>query len=263
MEYFSQFNWAVPAAYADALGQCQFGEGDILYPKKSAYKPAWESETVGLCLQVMYPPRQTNVPTEDTSEVFKKNWDSEVHVQKYVCVSPGEPLSKDGDLVISTQGRLYTTLWKGDLSYLSLSSTILMPTVNTKEVVKLREDTLDSKSKTNYINQVQARGKQMCVNGDAVFAMPYDKSNNTSNGKFDRISSALKDVISTKPVILTPEKAGIEDWRHFLPTVQIAFFVTNLSKDKLYERIKDATYIKSKDAKTSRYDIRKHGILID
>lgn len=260
-EYFSQFTWAIPFGFADALGQCQFGEGDILYPKKAAYDELWDVQKVGSAIQVLYPPRQMNVPKEDISEVFRKNWNSEVQIQKYYCESPkDEQFSKDGDLISTTQGRLYTTIWLGDLKYLEPESTEPnMPEIDTREAVKLIE--IDSKGTTTRIEQTEKAALKKSK-GAVVFAMPYDRSNNVSLTKFQKIRNTLKTDMTVKPILLTAKQAGIKDWESFQPTVNIALFITpKLDATALYDRVKKATYVRAKNRKTDRdaYDIKKHG----
>ncbi len=258
MEYFSQFKWPVSFAFADALGRCQFGEGDVLYPNKSAYKDGFDIQNIDFCFQVMYPARLMNVPIEDVSEVFKKNWNSEVRIQKY---SPGsENLTKDGDLISTTQGRLYTSLWKGDLKYLESDfEEPVMPIVDTREAVKLIKGA--SKVKTNRLEHVEDVALKKSK-GNTVFVMPYDRSNSVSVTKYFNIVDALGADLTGKPTLLTAKAAGIDDWDLFLPTVNIALFITpNLDAKALHEKVKKATYVKSKNRKTDRdaYDIRKHG----
>lgn len=260
-KYFSQFSWAIPLGFADALSQCQFGEGDILYPKKAAYDELWDVQKIGYAIQILYPARQTNVPKEDVSEVFKKNWASEVRLQKYYCKSPeDDQFTKKGELISTTQGRLYTSIWTGDLKFLeSDSADPIMPLVHTREAVKLIKT--DSNVTTNRIEQVEKTALEKSK-GAVVFAMPYDRSNKVSQAKFLNIQDTLKLDLTGKPILLTPRQAEISDWRLFQPTVNIALFVTpKLNAKSLHEKVKKATYVKAKDRKTDRdaYDIKKHG----
>lgn len=264
MKYFDQFNWPVINAFADALGGCQFGEGDVLFPNESNYPELY-------CIQVMYPARQMNVPKDEITVVFENNWGAEVRLQKYLKTEPGATFvaTKEGGLIVSTQGRLYTALWKGDLSILDMSSEDpVMPTVDARACVRQIEISPEIKEKgkvvqkrvtTTHVKKAESAALNESK-GSVVFAMPYDRSNNVSLQKNVRIRSALKNDLTEIPIYLTPKQAGIDDWKLFLPTVYIALFITpELSVEQLHEKIKKATYVKSKKTKTEKYDIAKHG----
>jgi len=249
-EFFSQFSWAMPHGFADALRYCQFGAGDILYQKKSAYQEEWDAQLAGLGLQVLYPPRQLIVPTEDTSAVFKKNWNSEVRVQKYSCKTiKSQKMSLTDDPVTTTQGRLYTSVWTGNLEVLNIETEEpLMPTINGKEAVRFIQ-------KAEEVAIKKGKGK-------TVFVLPYDRSNNISTFKFSNILETLKADLSEKPILLTAKQAGIDEWKLFLPTIDIALFITpKLSRKALHDKVKSRTYVRSKNRKTTvdSYDIKKHG----
>lgn len=249
-KYFSQFSWAIPIGFSDALRFCQFGEGDILYQKKSAYQEEWDAQSVGIAFQVTYPSRSVNAPKEDSSAVFKNNWNAEVRLQKYECkTSKSKELSPKDDLITTTQGRLYTSVWKGDLDILNIDTEApVMPTINAKEATSFLENT----EKTAL---EKSKGK-------TVFVMPFDRSNSISNTKFSKIIETLKADLSEKPILLTAKKAGINDWELFLPTVDIALLITpKLDAKVLHDKVKKATYAKAKNTKREAYDIKKHGAI--
>lgn len=241
-----------------------------MYSKKEAYTDQWGANKVGFAIQVLYPPRQLTVPKVVISEVFKKNWDSEVRVQKYSCgSSKAENFAKDGDLIISTQGRLYKTMWAGDLQYLDMGSKApIMPTIDTRSSVKLIEVTprikeggmvTQERVTTTYVRNTKSMALKKS-DGKVVFAMPYDRSNSVSLKKFIKVRDALNRDLDKKPLFLTPKQAGIDDWKLFLPTIYLALLITpKLTVEELYEKVKKVTYVKAKDGKKNNYDISRHG----
>jgi len=270
MEYFSQFKWPVPFAFADALGRCQFGEGDILYPNKKARQEKWDVQPIGFCFQVLYPERQMSPPREDVSNIFQRNWGTEVRLQKYTLESPkSENFAKEGDFISTTQGRLYTALWKGDFSFLeSGTEEPTMPTINTREAVKFVEiaprivENGKIVQERETITEIEKTEKQALrkSGGKTVFVMPYDRSNGVSLEKYLKVKHILETDLSEEPVLLTAKQAGLVDWEMYLPTLHIALFITpKLSAKALHEKVKKATYVKAKDTKREAYDIRKHG----
>ena len=274
MEYFSEFKWAIPVSYSEALSQCMFAGGDLLYPTKNAYREYWDAQVVRYAIQVEYPDRQRTKPKEDVNEIFKKNWVSEVRVQKYALENSGsEQLTKTGDLIISTQGRLYTAMWKGDLAVLDTSSSEPeMPFVDTREMVRLKEVSPEIKKggvviqervTTNRLEESKRFALEASDN-KLVFVMPFDRSNSTSVVKFNKIFKELQDNMVQEPLIVPAEQAMLDEWESYLPTLKIALFiVSNIERKTLELIIKRATYIPVKSKKTDRiaYDMRRHGLV--
>ena len=117
MEFFSGFSWAVPTAFGDAVALCRFEQGDTLYDTRKAEEESWAEATKHIhhWLQVRYPSHVITVADESTGGIFEKNWDSEVKVDLY------KNFKKVGEGQISTtQGRLYTALWTGNVEVLQL-----------------------------------------------------------------------------------------------------------------------------------------------
>lgn len=78
MEFFSNFTWAVPHAFSDAVGLCRFEEGDMLYDTAKAYEGEWGDAVkyINHSLQVRYPARATSGEKEKSGGIFEKNWSS-------------------------------------------------------------------------------------------------------------------------------------------------------------------------------------------
>ena len=109
MEFIPGFKWALPKAFSDAVFGCRFEEGDMLYQTSSAYKTDWSKKELDYFIQVAFPSRGGSKTTGEAA-VFEKNWNSEVRLDVYKNhekISIGQ--------IRTTQGRLYSTLWKGDI----------------------------------------------------------------------------------------------------------------------------------------------------
>lgn len=276
MEFFSEFKWAIPYAFADALGKCQFAEGDVLYLNKAAYKKQFDAQSVGAAFQVLYPERQRTAPKEEINKIFEKNWHSEVRVQEYAVESPSsDRLAKKGSLVTTTQGRLYTAMWKGDASILDMNvAPPEMPCIDTKELVRLIEIQPEIKKNGVIIQEriTETRlGKSESValkrsGGRLVFSLPFDRANETSYAKYRSIHSIVKNDIEEEPILLSAKEAGLNDLELIRPTLKVALFVMSTnSRKNLEEMIKKATYTPAKNKKTDRvaYDIRRHCSIFD
>jgi hypothetical protein len=114
VEFFSGFKWAVPVAFSDAVAACRFEEGDMLYDSPAAHMEPWADAkaNINYSLQVRFPARGSGTAESAERYVFKGNWGSEVRVD----VHPHKAtIGENG--ITTTQGRLYSALWKGGSRY--------------------------------------------------------------------------------------------------------------------------------------------------
>ena len=246
MEFFSGFQWAVPKAFSDAVALCRFEEGDILYDTKKAYDDNWEkaSNQIEYSLQVKYPARAKGGVSENGDGLFSSNWNSNTRIDLY------KNLKKVGvEQIHTTQGRLYTALWKGDLSVLEKES-------EEPSIPLIIQDV------TRILEQATQKAKEFSV-GFPVFIMARDLSNPVSREKFSKILTALKKHLYDVPEILTPKQGGLIEFANIAPTVEIAFFPVNeINDEELHGLVKKAVYIPSKDAKKDKFRVSAHGIIV-
>ncbi len=245
MEFFSGFKWAVPKAFSDAVSLCRFEEGDILYDTEQAYDDDWgkASKFIEYSLQVKFPTRVSG-GAEKGSGVFNSNWCSEIRIDLYKNhekVGVGQ--------IQTTQGRLYTALWKGDLAVLEKESQEPPVPLTVQDVTK-------------NLEQAHQKAKELSV-GFPVYVMARDLSNPVSRDKYSKILTKLKKHLHNTPSILAPEKSGISKFDIIAPTVEVAFFPMNgASKEELHELIKSAVYVPSKDSKNDMFRIAAHGLIV-
>lgn len=245
MEFFSGFSWAVPVAFSDAVALCRFEEGDILYDTPKAYDKEWgkASGHIEYAMQVRYPGRVTGGARADESGVFASNWTSKVRVDLY------KRLQKLGvGQIETTQGRLYTALWKGDRTVLELCTEEPPLPFTVRHVTgKLAEASATAgKMPTNY----------------PIFAMAHDLSNQVSRDKYAKIHLKLKKHLTGEPRLLHPKSAGLYDWANIAPTIDIAFFIINsMSAEELHNSVQEAVYIPAKGCKKGKFRIAAHGVI--
>lgn len=246
MEFFSGFKWAIPRAFSDAVALCRFEEGDILYDTKKVYEDNWDAarQFIEYSLQVKYPARVNSGGSEKAAGVFGRNWCSEVRVDLY------KNLQKVGlGQIQTTQGRLYTALWKGDIAVLEKNS-------------KEPDIPISAQDVTKILFQVTEKVSELS-GGCPAFAMARDLSNPVSREKFSKILAALRGHLINQPDIINPEQAGITDFNNVAPTIDIAIFTTNgISSGELSEIIKNAIYAPLKNAKKKMFRISAHGIIV-
>ncbi|MDX8376439.1 MAG: hypothetical protein R8L53_00250 [Mariprofundales bacterium] len=243
MEYLPGFKWAVPKAFSDAVASCCFEEGDVLYDTPLAYEGSWgeAKEKIQYHLQVKYPARGSSQSISQGS-VFEGNWEAEVRLELY---------KNQSKVVVghvhTTQGRLYSMLWRGDINLIIDSSSVSpLPPKGTQEITKaLGMASIEA----NILGQ-----------GAPVFIMVRDVTSAISNEKYQIVKQKLNVVTVGNPIVQTPEEAGIINSLDISPTIQIVFFVTNLSSvDELEMLVKQAVYVPSKDAEKDMFRISAHG----
>lgn len=246
MEFFSGFKWAVPKAFSEAVSQCRFEEGDILYDTEKAYGADWEkaSKHVEYSLQVKYPQRVTGGTPETAGGVFRKNWNSELRIELY------KRFGKVGvGQIHTTQGRLYTALWRGDISFFGMDSEEPKMPLIVQDVTKM-------------LDQTTEKAKELSV-GYPVFVLVRDLSNSVSRQKYSRILSVLNEHLHRSPSILSPGNAGLSLFKDIAPTVEIAFFSMNgISSSVLHDLVKKAVYVPSRGAKKDMFRISSHGLIV-
>ena len=119
MDVFTGFAWALPKAFDDPLEKCRFERGDVLYDNPAAYEGDWTAarKTATRVLQVRLPQQgDTAKQDKDATSVFADNWRRSAHVELF---GTGD---LDGREIRTTQGRLYSFLWKDDEAVLDLDT---------------------------------------------------------------------------------------------------------------------------------------------
>ena len=250
--YFEGFSWAVPLAFADALSLCRFEQGDTMYDTPKAYEGTWGQALKELShsIQVKYPPR-TGVGVGVAKGVsekelkFAENWKQKVvfELRDYKQGSTRE--------VTTTQGRLYTVLWRGDLCVLDEQASALPPP---KTAMHIRR-TLAKHAP--YFRSVFPEEK-----GSLAFFMPYDPCHSLLRGKLQNVKDVLREYFKVGVRFLAPEEIGLPD---FAPTARVACFVVQSdSLSKVKELLKGALYKPGKGKKTTddRFRLEDHGYLL-
>ena len=248
MEFFTGFQWAVPKAFSDAVALCQFEEGDMLYDTKVAYDDDWSKakKAIEYSLQVRHPIRASGGISGKKfgNGVFKNNWFSEIRIDFY----KNHKLIGE-EQILSTQGRLYTALWKGDMSILKNTQQDPLIPLTLQDVTKKLEN-------------ASPKAKELSI-GPPVFVMARDLSNPVSRDKYSNVLSKLKGHLHNSTKILTPEEAGIIPFENIAPTVDIVFFpMDGITANELHDFVKSAVYIPSKKAKKDMFRISAHGIIV-
>jgi hypothetical protein len=246
MDCFAGFAWAVPRAFADPLERCRFERGDILYDSPKAYDGDWKSarKAARRIVQVRLPKQgDSGKQDKDAASVFSDNWrrDAEIDLIETRDMSCRE--------IATTQGRLYTFLWRGDEGVLDLESPEPPVPLTARD---LRND-IDTAA-PRIAAEIDAPA------GGRLFVVLFDHASSLSRKKDRDIRMALDahPGCEVHEVELATETA--------LPTLRwLVYRIPDLDDDGVTELLKPALYRPQGDrqGKTDRFDLKRHGRLID
>jgi hypothetical protein len=175
--------------------------------------------------------------------VFGRNWDTEV---TFELRASGH---KDSTRFIeTTQGRLFTALWHGDISVFDSDSNPGMPLQLMQVLTRLEEAVPAAK---------EMAGKR------PTFIMAMDAANRISRMKHLKVSSALRSHFKAERELMTPMDVGLSAWESIAPTIDIAFYVMGQgTNDEIHDVLKNQLYVPSKRSKSDNFSLARHGLLL-
>jgi len=224
---------------------CRFEEGDILYDSQKAYSGEWGEavEHIRHSLQVRSPSRGTTAASNASGSVFGKNWDTEVtfELQDFASDEPAQ-------FVETTQGKLFTALWRGDLSVFKGDLNPKLP-LRLKEVSKMLEQAIPAADSLS--------------DGNPTFIMARDVANSSSKLKHMKVSATLRSHFKAKPKVLMPRDAGLQEWDGIAPTIDVVFYVMESgSNSEIHDALKAQLYVPAENAKKDMFRLTRHGLLV-
>ena len=243
MEFFQGFKWAVPAAFKDAIARCCFTLGDVLYDTPLAYEETWDEakKHIKNDIQVLSPGRlQTQTGT------FLKNWQSPIRL------TLNDYKRNTKTAYDTTQGRLFTLLWRGDPQVLDNRTEEPSPPRSLQDAKKVLPSLL---SRFKEVSGAEA-------NALTLFIIPYDTLNETSLRKDAKLSVLLRK-IDVSVFELPADVPSKPESGSFMPTMTFKCFATpEGNKEEFVSIIKKAVYVPGANTETQKFDIKKHGLLV-
>lgn len=223
MELFTGFAWAVPRAFASAVAACRFEQGDVLYDDPIAYAGCGDAgcgndadatsgeapgrdvglrwgDTVrrlGHAVQILDPPRSArNAPADAVGNRFDANWNSPVTYE--LCDFRARTTTSSR----TTQGRLFTCLWRGDVAWLAASdeedqAAAPLP-ATARELHLALEQALPA------VRRAQADASQ-----GLLYTFVVDESSESSLAKMRAVEPALSARFRTTTADLAPDALGL------------------------------------------------------
>ena len=259
VEYFKNFNWAVPVAFSSALADCRFEEGDRFFDSEKAYLK-WEKaiQYINYDILLTFPSQasSTALPKEDKKKKtrywrFKYYWDTEIRLQLT------NYKSKNIKHITSTQGRFYMFLWKGKFEILDITSKKPDPPLLVGETRKIIVE-----SKIHFSEYFEND-----INTYRLFIFAYDPTNEVSFNKLPKIEKSFDKDFEYVKTEQSPYDFNLPTEKIYAPTVSIIcfkFIKKNIHEGDVIGALKRALYKHSNDKQKveSRFSVKSHGLLI-
>lgn len=242
MEYLDQFAWPVPKGFSDAVFACKFEQGDLLYNTPRAYEEGWNWDHIDWVIQVKSPSRGTTRPkSEDIKTVFADNWRS-ILILEITDVRN----NRSKRVIETTQGRLYSTLRFGDLSYLEPDS----PDPEVPFGVGKLFEHLD-KAKKYFLPTFEKGMKK-----PNLFIMPVDTLNSITVQKHKRAVHYLGQIGAIEQQTASLKDCGIEDQHMFSPMLEFrCVAIDSGAPEKIRDTLKEAFWPK-RDGSITAKDVK-------
>lgn len=217
--WFERFAWALPVAFSAAVSACRFEQGDVLYAERSAYGD-W-SKGPGLpWIQVLDPPRSARARgAEGDAGRFASSWSSPV------VVEIGRAAGDAPERLETTQGRLFTCLWRGDPDVLEAEAAPPQPRLQA-ELQREIETTVEALRALLGGRGPGAgkRGRGKAASADAgsmLFVSSIDLASDASLEKAESIWNALAAAHPLRFVDAAPSACGVPAGDDVHPSVVV------------------------------------------
>ena len=247
LEFFENFAWAVPRALANAVGTCRFEQGDVLYSDRSGYS-AWPGGQTRLRyrLQILDPPKTARaLSSEQEGSRFSANWASSVEYE-LTDRDSGESTRR-----ISTQGRVFSCVWRGDPEILSEDSPAPEVPLGQRELHGRLEEV------QAFVGEhlAQLGGTPLCVYLSAV-----DESSDAARLKAQAVEACLAESFpGLVSASFGPAEAGLVTGAELHPALMLRALGAQTDEPGAVEaRLREALYAGT----GSRFSLARHGLLL-
>jgi len=242
-EYFEGFDWPVPSAFASAVSACRFEQGDVLYSDARAYR-AWRGSAPKIehQIQVLDPPKTTRaLAGEGEGKRFFANWGSPVEIEWTARRDPAPRILK------TTQGRLFTCLWRGDVERLEENSEAPTPPALQRDLHKALAES--EAAFRREFKKLASPGAPHCL-----YIAALDRASESSCLKARNIRVALEEAFEVSHLTLSPAAADVACEADFHPALSLqGVRVATADAAAIEARLKSLLYAPS----------ARHGLLLE
>lgn len=263
LQLYSGFAWAVPQAFGAALHACRFEQGDVLYSDAAAYDESKRGKPPsGYHIQVLDPPRTSRaVSAEGEGQRFFSNWESPVRFEWM------DYRKKTSEQRKSSQGGLFTCLWRGDLDALdeSRQQELVRPKLLRDLQACVADSTAaivdqlgQSKRTPGQKNSAAPRGR--------LFVIAIDLASDASRAKVQSIARPLEAKFEIGLREFLPADLELTESAHFHPALRLLGITIATEDDSQIEGVlRDILYAGGKAAgkEGGRFQLTRHGSLVE
>ena len=236
MEKYSELRWYMPPSFKDCLAKCRFEQGVVIFKDKPVGEK-WEEEmkNIDYCIQIKFPPSAIGADSAMLS-----HWNSEVIFERFF------PKTKEKETVKTTQGRLFSFLWKDDPEILHDTEDLPPP---------LHKISLKSINKNFIRTKIPV--------GSVGFAFIYNPVNDILIDRLNNIKKAASEydfkelTFSIEESCIIEEKEKANGIYPLIKTKLLLF--RGIAHKNIHDLIKDVVF-KGKDEKN--FNIKLYGVLI-
>lgn len=248
---FEGLAWPVPTAFAGALADFRFEQGDVLYADPGAYGPLSGPPDAPRALQIEAPKRSTRgAPVEGDADRRQASWDAEV-VLEDVDLRDGTRRRHT-----TTQGRLFTMLWRGDDDWLDPE----------REAPPLPLTARDLATRLPELVGPDPDEAEAAKRGTWRFVFVVDESSDASRVKAEGVREALR---TLGPVASRDERVGdsaLPDADAFHPLLVVRHHsVRKTDAASMEAALRGALYggqaTPGDETATDRFSVSRHGRL--
>jgi len=262
MDFYEGFEWAVPVAFAAAVHACRFEQGDVLYSEAAAYSGSKRAKRPARHhIQVLDPPRTTRaLAGEGEGKRFFSNWESPVRL------TWRDHVRGVSEEIHTTQGQLFTCLWRGDVESLEGPAAAALP-----RPLLLRELQAGLEAAAQaFVASLGAKTKRDPARH--VFVIGIDRASDASLSKAHAIETVLAARAPLRVETRTPAELQLEEAARFHPALVTYGYLTGLERaGDVEEALREVLYAGAREGggeegggkpSGGRFQLARHGILL-
>ena len=216
---------------------------------------SWPPPAGSKTSQITKPKRGTNLSSDNESKnAFESGRNSECELDLISWGKNGEALPKR---ISTTQGRLYSCFWHGNLDVLEINKTPqpvlpLMVEDARKMLKALGKNALSNRAKSI---PTELRGTQ------TIFAMVTDKTSKLTKQKLRYVKAALGKQIEFNTTEIHANEFFWEEG--FCPTTYLTLITSSEDvHEEIFKKVKLVLYQPDPNAKNPKFNLHAHGVFL-
>ncbi len=250
MDFIKGFAWPLPRALSGAVSACRFEQGDVLYSHSGGYE-AWPGGRQGLghALQILDPPKSTRaLAPEADGKRFDVHWNSPVELERT------DFAAGSAERLITTQGRLFCCLWRGDPAVLDPEAPVSEPPYAQRELHSRLEEARPA-FEAHFSDQGAGDGRPL-------YLAALDDANESGRLKARAVEAVLAEKFKVLSHVLSPGEAGLDEPDRFHPALVIQGLAIGAPDAPAVEGCLRAL-LYGGASETGRFSLARHGLLVD